>query len=305
MAAHLLEPTDVIDVSNLPVVIYGPPGSGKTSLLQTAKNPITLDFDKGIHRSFNRKRAMRFDTWQDLIDTQEKGDLDGYDTWGIDTLGALLDSLAATIKAENAKNAQGGGLSIQGWGVLGNRFGQWIRAAVGKGKDVVMVCHEEEDKDVAGNRYLRPSLPGKMAYTIVHRLVDLMGHIAYDGKRRLLDFNPTDQAIGKNAAGWEPIALGKLEEQPTFLADLLDDAKRKIGKTAEASAELARTVSHFTDWLTAKPDLAAFNTGLAELSGLNPAAKRQAWLVVQRYAEASGWVLPKGSKAFVAKGDAA
>jgi ribosomal-protein-alanine N-acetyltransferase len=63
MTATLLEPTDVIDVAFVPLLIFGPPGSGKTTLAQTTDSPLTLDFDQGIHRCANRRRAYRFDAW--------------------------------------------------------------------------------------------------------------------------------------------------------------------------------------------------------------------------------------------------
>ena len=73
MTARLIEPTDPIDITFIPMLIYGPPGSSKTTLAQTADSPITLDFDNGIHRCANRKRAMRFDAWAECVDAGAKG----------------------------------------------------------------------------------------------------------------------------------------------------------------------------------------------------------------------------------------
>lgn len=305
MAATLIEPADIIEVKHLPVLIYGPPGCGKTSLAQTAANPLTLDFDKGIHRAFNRKRAMRFDTWQDCVTEQEKGAFKDYSTLNLDTLGALLDAIARHVMQESAKNTQGGGLSIQGWGVLGNRFGQWVRGVVANGQDIVMVCHEEEEKDVGGNRYLRPAMPGKMAYTAVHRLLDLMGHITYDGRVRSLDFNPTDLAIGKNSAGWEKLPVGRLEDHPTFLADLLADAKTRIGKTAVASAAVAKATDTWQARLNADPTIDELNAMAAEVAGLNEPEKTQAWKLVAAFAKKACLVYDRKSNTFGRKEAAA
>lgn len=304
MPAQMIEPTDYVEVKNLPLLLYGPPGCGKTSIAQTSLRPLTLDFDKGIHRSFNRKRAMRFDTWGDCLAEQQKGTFAPYATLVLDTLGALLDAMAREIMQEGAKNAMGGGLSIQGWGVLGNRFGQWIRQLVAQGQDVVMVCHEEEEKDVAGNRYLRPAMPGKMAYTVVHRMVDLMGRVQFDGRARSLQFSPTELAVGKNAAGWDVLPVPQLENAPQFLAGLFEDAKGRIGRTAEASAAVARAVKDWTDALAQNPDLARLNKDLLSLSDLPATAKQQAWHLVQQYAESQKWTFDKASKAFVVKGAA-
>jgi hypothetical protein len=299
--ALLIEPTDAIDVQHIPTLIYGPPGAGKTSLAQTADRPLTLDFDRGIHRSFNRQRAFRFESWEDCIAEQQKGAFQEYGTLVIDTLGALLDCMAKSIMAESSKNTQGGGLSISGWGVLGNRFSQWVRLVVQGGQDIVMVCHEEEDKDVGGNRYLRPAMPGKMAYTTIHRLVDLMGHIRHEGNRRFLDFNPTELAIGKNAAGFEAMPLGKLEDSPRFLADLLAQAKARIGKTATASAEIAQTVEEYQAKLDADPTLDELNKIATDALSLGQPARRQVTALIKTHAQKAGLTFDQKTKVFVRK----
>lgn len=304
MAAQLIESTDIISVEHMPILIYGPPGCGKTSLAQTSDNPFTLDFDKGIHRSFNRKRAMRFDTWGDCLQEQKAGRFAEYGTIVLDTLGALLDAMSKDIQAESAKNAMGGGLSIQGWGVLGNRFGQWIRGLVASGQDVVMLCHADEEKSVSGTRVLRPAMPGKMAYNAVHRMLDIMGHIEYDGKNRYIEFPPSDEAVGKDAAQWGRINLPDLAHNKTFLADLFADAKAKIGRTAEASAAIARVTDQWQEQLDADPSVDDLNAMLPALGKLVNGEKRLVWLMVRHHAEKCGLVFDATLKVFVRKGAA-
>jgi hypothetical protein len=304
MAAHILEPSDIIPVTHLPVMIYGPPSAGKTSISQTANNPITLDFDRGIHRSAFRKRAVRFDAWDDLLAEQKKGLFQDYDSIVIDTLGAMLDVMSEAVKQEDPKNAQRGGLSIQGWGVLGNRFGQWIRPLLLSGHDVVMVCHEEESKDVNGTRFCRPDMPGKMSYTIVHRVIDLMGHVRYEGSNRFLDFSPSETAIGKNAAQFDPVPVPDLKTRPHFLADLLAEAKVRIGKTSEASAAIAKVTEEWAAKLEADPPLAEFNGLLPGLTALQNGQKKAVWAMLKAHAEAAGWVFDKGRQVFVEGGAA-
>lgn len=89
MSVHLIEPTQTIPVDFVPVLIFGPPGCGKTSLAQTADEPITLDFDRGIHRSFNRKKAARFDRWPDVVEAMDRGLFNDYRTIVVDTVTPL------------------------------------------------------------------------------------------------------------------------------------------------------------------------------------------------------------------------
>ena len=145
MAAQLIQETDQIDVSSLSMLIYSQPGSWKTSLAQTANDPITLDFDRGAHRAFNRKAVLRFDAWRDVAETGKY--LEGKKTLVVDTIGRALDMLAADIVATNAKHGSAaGGLSLQGYGALKSRFAQWMNNVRLAKVDVVMIAHEREER---------------------------------------------------------------------------------------------------------------------------------------------------------------
>jgi hypothetical protein len=316
---QLIEPTDSIDVSFVPVLIFGPPGCGKTSLTQTADAPFTLDFDTGIHRSFNRKDAVRFDSWEEanqlLVDAAGSPRHDtktpaaivakfrASKTLVVDTLGRALDKMVPLVIALNAKNRGPSGLSPQGWGVLGGMFAQWIKQVRELGKDLVMVCHEEQGSDAAGNPTVKPDMPGKMSWKEIHKWTDQIGQIRYEGKARFLDFNPTETAsCCKNAAQFEAMELPRLESAPRLLADLIVEAKARIGKTAEASAAVARVVDEWQAKLKDDPSLAEFNGYLSspELKSLKDGVKAQVWHVLQAHAQAAGWKLDKATKQFTA-----
>jgi replication-associated recombination protein RarA len=42
---------EIIESAGMVALIYGDPGIGKTTLANTAPNPLLLDFDRGAHRS--------------------------------------------------------------------------------------------------------------------------------------------------------------------------------------------------------------------------------------------------------------
>jgi hypothetical protein len=299
MAAHLIQPTESMDVTSVAMLIFGPPGGWKTSIANTADNPLTLDFDCGAHRSAFRKDVLRFDSWADVGEAQQH--IATHQTIVMDTLGRCLDMLSADVISASSKNGTShGGLSISGWGVLGNRFAQWINQMRLMGKDLVMVCHEKEERD-GDNRYFRPDMPGKMSYTEVMKFTDLVGRLSIENGKRVLNFNPTDSSIGKNAAGWQSMIVPDLKASPSFLADLLTDAKKIIGRTSEASAAVAKTVDEWQQRLGKLEGIGSLNQLLPEVKGLEPKAVRiQVWAAVLAFAESQELVFDKASSKFVA-----
>lgn len=59
MPLKITRASDPITVNRINMVIYGPPGIGKTSLAFTADSPLLLDFDAGSYRAANRKDVVR------------------------------------------------------------------------------------------------------------------------------------------------------------------------------------------------------------------------------------------------------
>jgi hypothetical protein len=301
MPAHLLEPTDVIPVDFVPVMIFGPPGCGKTSIAQTADEPITLDFDKGIHRSFNRKKAVRFDRWEDVTDAMDRGLFDSYQPIVVDTVGRLLDTMVPMVADQSAKHRGPGGMGLSptGYGVLGNWFAGWIKRVRDMGKDLVMLAHEDVGKDAADNPSVTPDMPGKMSWKEIHKWTDLIGYVRYEERRKFIDFNP-NQVVSccKNPAQWEPIRVPRLEDKPRFLAELLADAKAKMGQVGDQAANAARVLADWQGWLKGDPNLAAFNARLPEVGTLTNGLKRQVWELVSRHAKDAGLTFDPQSKTF-------
>lgn len=241
MPAQLIAETQVIEVSSLSMLLYGAPGVGKTYLSQTAENPITLDFDRGAHRASNRRDVMRFDSWPDIADAT--AEIAKHKTVVVDTIGRLLDMLAADIIRLNAKHGSAvGGLTLQGFGALKARFATWVNHLRLAGKDLVFICHEKEEKD-GEERIMRPDIQGG-SYTEVMKFTDLVGYVSVDRQgKRTIDFNPSDRHLGKNAAGWESIEVSKGTR--TQIADLFADAKTRIGRVGESSAAAAKAVDEW------------------------------------------------------------
>ena len=315
--AQLFDETDLIPCNFCPVLIFAGAGLRKTTLGQTADKPLTLDFDIGIHRCSYRKQALQFTSWADHI---AAGGNDGhyfvtvkdpksgnevkriidYNTLVVDTGGRALDLMIPGIIRESPKNGNpAGGLSPQGWGILGVRFTTWIKQIRAWGKGFVMLCHEEEDKNAAGNSFFKPDLPGKMSWKEVHKNFDMIGRIWKEGNKHYLNFSPTEFSVGKNAAGFDVIELPD-QHDPNFLASLILQAKERIGKTAEASALINQAVEKTVSFLDGKPAVQDFNKWLAEeLPKMTGAAKSQSWHLCQGYAKENSWAFDQQYKMFI------
>lgn len=305
MAAKLILPEDVIDVQFVPVLYYSLPGMGKTQIAQTAARPITLDFDKGAHRlRLTRGPVMQFDAWADVIQEGDKGTFQKYETIVIDTGGRALDTIIPDVLNESPKNGYRGNLSPQGYGVLGSRFTTWMKTVRSWGKDLVVVCHQETDKDNNGNDRACPDFPGKMALKEIYKTFDMIGQIRFgqgnEGKGRYLDFSPAEGRIAKNAAGFDPIVVPDLATAPTFLGDLIAAAKERIGGTAKQSADLAREVEAWVDRISDAATVERLNTLILAVkqAGLSDVARKRVWAATEEHAANNKWTYHEKTKTF-------
>jgi hypothetical protein len=276
MAAKIIEETEPVKVLSTVMVIYGAPGVWKTSLFSTAESPLLFDFDKGLHRTKFRKRAVQVDTFSDVYSDPVRKLVGGCKTIGVDTAGRALDTLAVEVARENAKNAnRSGGLSLQGYGVLKDRFRSWVNDLRSSGKDLVLICHEKEEKN--------------------------------GDDRRWLDFNPTDQYLGKNAAGCQRMEVPPIADHPNFLAGLLAHVKDEMGRFSGESAALAKAQLEWKAFLDGDPNLDQLHAKLPDMAGLTQAVKVVVWQMVRDHAANAGCQWDGQAKKFVlqTKGDAA
>lgn len=295
MAAKLIQSTEAIEVNQLITTIYGQPSARKTSMAQTAENPITFAFDeRGLARAFGRKTGAMFDNWPDVASF----DATGYKTIIIDTIGMCLEKLAASIIADTPKNGnRNGGLTLQGYGVLKAQFAAWTAGIRQRGQDIVFIAHEKAEK-IGDDSYYAPDIVGG-SYGTVMNLCDLVGYAHFENGHHVVDFQPTDRWMAK----MPPCGIGRVKTpdfaaEPKFLANLIAQAKASMGQISAASAEIAAVVDDWKGWLAAEPDLDALNARLSQLSDLGKHEKTQVWSLIQEYAATWRLTFDKKSKTF-------
>jgi hypothetical protein len=181
-------------------MLYGQPGSRKTTTALSAPNPVLLDFDKGLHRVKPQYRvpSLQVESYEEVIELLDSGELNGFDTIVIDTGGKLVDRICEYVIRQDPKNGRPGhGPSQQGWGAVKNVFSAFCKRVRSSGKSVIFVCHESEEKN-GEDTIKRPDIAGGSRKDIVKEL-DFMGYMELQGNLPVICFDPTGKFYAKNS----------------------------------------------------------------------------------------------------------
>ncbi|SMF96074.1 AAA domain-containing protein [Methylomagnum ishizawai] len=299
--------SDTIEVSTTIVALYGQPGTGKTSIGGTSAHPLLLDFDRGSHRSAFRPDTVKVEAWADVAQIA-RDDLAGYSTLVVDTAGRALDFLAAAMPPTEGKTQlkrPSGGLTLQGFGRLKDDFVSWLRKVNTFGLDVILICHDKEEKD-GDQRIVRPDITGGSYHEIV-KVADFVGYVAkLDGRSTILDFNPTAQWIGKNSAGFPPLPVPDFATDPEWFAGIMARMKAALGGIAQRQKEAVDKLAEFRgqiEFAKTAGELDTWNALIEEAASLGKPLSLQAWTALKKAAEGQGLVYDRDAKAFRAKAE--
>jgi len=260
MALKIIKAEEPIKVNQLVVVIYGPPGIGKTTLSFSSDASVLLDFDKGVYRAMNRKDSVPVTSWQDVTNITPE-DLAPYKTVIVDTAGRALDFLTVNIIRNDPKKGTGGTLTLQGYGVLKSQFASWLTSLKLIGKDVVLIAHSSEEKN--GDDMLeRLDVQGGSKGEI-YKSADAMGRIRLVNGQRILSFSPSDTAFGKNPGCLDALTIPDPNIEPDFLAGVIQQIKDKLNALTVEQQKRQKAIA---DWM-AKIDEAKTADDFTQLAG--------------------------------------
>lgn len=226
----IINKNDVTPERPVVIVLYGVPGSGKTSLATTAENPIVIDTDRGYDRAVQRVDTLTAQKWQD-IDT-ERETIRQYKTVVVDTAKAMLDDyLSAFVCEQNYKLKSNG---LKRFGQMADDFKQFVNFLRSNGSDIIFICHDKEtlEGDVIKHA---PDCTGQSKDLLI-RIADQVGYISIQNKQRVITFEPLDNYVGKNVAQLDTIAIPNApsKEFDTCMADIIKNVKSAIQSKSEA-----------------------------------------------------------------------
>lgn len=238
---RIVKATEPLTVDQIVVCLYSQPGLGKSTLGFTAEKPLLIDADKGAYRAKNRSDTVPAPNWK-AIETIEAADLAPYKTVVLDTAGRALDLLTADIIAGNPKTGRGGSLTLQGFGELKARFGAYLRMLKTHGKDVVLLCHMDEQRN--GDEIIeRLDIQGGSKAEI-YKSADAMGRVVIGRNgERSIDFNPRENSFGKNPCNLPNIPFSV--DDKNCLGKIIATIKERLNASVE---EEKVEVDRLSDW---------------------------------------------------------
>lgn len=212
------------------IVLAGPPGVGKTTLALSAPKPLLIDFDKGIARvrAEHRQLTAEEDSYDEFLADLESDEYKECETIILDTGGSLVQLMQPWARANDQKAARDGRAMF---GVIKSEFLRLTAQLRGDGKNVIIIFHTTEVQK--GETVMtRLSCEGSVK-DIVWTPADLGGTISIRGKKRIINFSPTEESFGKGCYGIRgEIEIPELAAgvPNKFLSDLFDKARANIAK---------------------------------------------------------------------------
>lgn len=235
--------TTKLDTDNVGIImlLYGAPGTGKTTLACSADKAFVLDCDKGIKRVNVAHRADYSDakTYTDILADVDEAKSAGYETLVIDTVGALLDAMTQSIIESNPKVAQADGtLTLKAYGTLKNLFLSFSAMVRQNFKNTIFVCHEYASRD--GDNVFYDLVVAGSTKQLLWQPVDLGARLHIRNTKRYLGFTPTEEYNAKSSFGIKGlIEVPELDvgDKNDFLSKLFARVRENIAKECEVLGE--------------------------------------------------------------------
>lgn len=275
-------------------VLYGDPGICKTSLANTCDNPLLLDFDRGVQRSYGRKDTLVLDSWEEVVNEEQAGSFKGYKTIIIDTAKAALDDFLMVYVCNQDYKLKTN--KLKAYGAIGDAFKLFVNNRRSEGVDIVIIAHAKKDEDT--KRHI-PDVTGQ-SYQLLMRIADQVGYITMENNQRVISFDPTDLTVGKNVAGLGklPIPAKESEQWKNYGAGIIQAVKEALSSMDEAQREALEKSAKFQEELAAIDNPESLSDFLAVVNEQPEFLKAPLRKAISEKAKAAGWVANAQTKRF-------
>ncbi len=227
----IIKSTDLFPARSVVMLVYGVPGVGKTSLSNTAENPILIDCDRGADRAALRKDTLVCSKWEDI--TAEKETFRQYKTVIIDTAKACLDDFLCdyAVRVDDASKKN----KLKMFGYVGDEFKKFVAYLRSINVDLIILAHAAEDKD-GDDRIFYPSVTGQ-SKDLVQRISDQIGFLSYGtDNSRVLHFRKDRRIVAKDTAQLGDVIIPDVND-PAYedaMARIISATKARIQERTNA-----------------------------------------------------------------------
>lgn len=297
----LTKPEDLVQNLKFKGLIYGQPGIGKSTLALSAPNPVVIDADNGMNRVAPHLRvpSLQVSSYAQILELLESDELNAFETIVFDTIGAVLEIMEPHLIKMNPKNAKSNGtLSLQGYGERKRTFNALVRTTNQKGKNILFVAHEKEEKD-GENKIIRPDIPGSSGADII-KILDFVGYMEAKGEKRTISFYPTERYYAKNSLQLDDVIMvPDTKGGNVFISEkIVKMTKDRLEQQAELREKYNNILKNGQETITANKNP---NNAMEALKDLEVVwdSKLRLWNCLNEYAKENGWTYDKGEKAYI------
>ena len=296
------------------MIIYGSPGTGKTTMALSAPNPLLLDFDNGISRvrAEHRKDTSVCANYEEVLKDIESPAMKDYETIVIDTGGSFITFLKdwAFRTRPGCRTKDGNFNSMKGYGEIKTEFARFTEmiTKVMK-KNVIYVFHSVESADKDGNPIQRLMCEGATKNT-VWTPCDFGGYVQMLGRERYICFTPEQEYFAKGThgiTGQIPVPELAPSVKNDFITRLFETARKNIQAENDVFAPQKKqyedVMKQVDELLSGVNTLDEMNQAVATIAGMDHAltSKKEAGVKIKKAANALGFVYDKTAQAYVVK----
>lgn len=272
-------PSELTAKPGIVAMVYGSPGSGKTTLACSAPNAVLIDADGGVMRinGAHMIPTLQVSQWEEIVDAMnEVKSTPQIETVVIDTVGKMLSYMEEYIKrtavGKRIEVNRDGTLSLKGYGKRKNMFIDFIKGITTLGKNVIFVGHDKEEQR-GDETVIRPEVGGSSTQDLMKEL-DLVGYMEMNGIVRTISFTPTDRFYAKNTCDMPgvipiPVLINEKQEivaENNFFGRVIDNYRKRVRESVENNQKLellrglisenangikdAESANEFIDWVS-------------------------------------------------------